>query len=176
MKKLLFSLLAVIMLSVTINANVIPNKFDTINNGISENPQNWIRLLALIASIDFPDIDYQKGTNKVIDGKRYECIDGGVCRIRTGGSKKNNVEIKKLNNSNHIIIDENGVIAILINKVQARANDDFNLQNGFYSVSNSYLLKSIENCPQELEKIEILANNKYDLEELDNHYAIILKK
>lgn len=81
-----------------------------------------------------------------------------------------------MNNSNHIIIDENGVIAILINKVQARANDDFNLQNGFYSVSNSYLLKSIENCPQELEKIEILANNKYDLEELDNHYAIILKK
>lgn len=34
MKKLLFSLLAVIMLSVNINANVIPNKFDTINNGI----------------------------------------------------------------------------------------------------------------------------------------------
>lgn len=35
------------------------------------------------------DIDLQMGQNKVIEGKRYECIEDGFCRLRISGVEQN---------------------------------------------------------------------------------------
>ena len=172
MKKLLLSLMAIVLLSLSANASNISTK----SNLENEKPENWIRVLTLLLSLDSPDIDYERGTNKVIGGKRYACIDGGLCRLRTGSSTKRNVSTKDLSLGNHLVIDQNGVVALLINKEQARSNADFNLSEGSFSIINTYPLKSMENCPKEFEAYSIEANKKYDLEELENHYAIILKK
>lgn len=145
------------------------------SNVKKETPVNWIRVLTLLLTLDMPDIDYQRGTNKVIKGVRYDCIDGGLCRLRTGSAARNNVAIKSLGSSNHLVIDQNGVVALLINKDQAKSNPDFNLKEGYYSIENTYSLKSMENCPREFESYSIQANKKYNLEELEKHYAIIIK-
>ena len=96
--------------------------------------------------------------------------------MRTGSSAKRNVALKDLSLSNHLVIDQNGVVALLINKDQAKSNENFNLKDGYYSIINSYPLNSMENYPKEFQGYSIEANKKYNLEEFENHYAIIINK
>lgn len=70
MKKLLFGLIATVMFGFVGNATESPM------NEIGKKP--WY--LALLSI----EVDIQFGQNKVINGVRYSCVDGGICRVRAG--------------------------------------------------------------------------------------------
>lgn len=167
MKKLFFTL----TVSLLISAGGFANTTST----VEAKPDGWIKVLTALLGLDMPDVDYQRGTNKVINGVRHECIDNGTCRIRTGGAARRNVSTSSISTGNHLVKDSNGTMALLINKAQAQSNPDFNLRDGYYLSANDFSFSSIENCPAEFAGLSFKTNVRYDLEELPNHYAIIIK-
>jgi len=186
-KVVVFGLIATVFMSVNANANE-KRDLKTPQNHIlcteyseSEESANWIRLLHLAATLilsggdDSGGIDYQRGTNKVIDGVRHECIDGGVCRIRTGSKATSKVMYNKLSeNRNYLVKDAKGNVALLINKREAEKDSNFDLVTGSFYIEQTYHLKSSENCPEEFESYSIKGGEKLPLEELDKHYAVII--
>jgi hypothetical protein len=101
--------------------------FNTAESKVTENKKPWY--LALVTM----DIDVQFGQNKVINGVRHECIDGGICRIRVGRQAppvKTDLSDVKIDKP-FLAVDEDGFVYIIANEKFTRDEmiKSFTLEN-----------------------------------------------
>jgi hypothetical protein len=132
-------------------------------------------LAALASSVG---IEIQFGQNTVINGVRYSCINGGTCYIkvnRTSGP----INIKDLEtNSTYLVKDSKGTIALIIPNSVARSRQEFDMTKGVFVSDNDFPLSKVENLDQKsldsFKGFTIVGKKEYQLEQLDNHVAILL--
>lgn len=123
-------------------------------------------------------VDVQSGHNTLENGVVYPCIGGGICYVKTGSATQTtNTTTSSLKaGQNALLKDANGTYALVITKEEAKDNKDFNLTEGYYMIPVAFSFSTVTTLPKDFQALTVKANVKYDLEELDNHYAIILNK
>lgn len=177
MKKLVLTLLFVLALGVQIHSKNTNSNFNCGVEISEEKPERWIKLLAQVVGASI-GVEIKFGQNKVINGQRFECIDGGTCSIKVNrmAPPRNLKDLDK--NESYLIKDENGQLALIVPNSTAKARSEFDLKKGIFVSENGYTLNEILDLDDKMKidfnKFELKPMRAYDLEQLENHVAILL--
>lgn len=172
MKKIFLSLVLMANVGFTFANVPVQEKLEKTNEFVVESEAKKPWYLALLDFII--KAEYEKGTNKVIDGVRYPCIDDGVCNFK--GEVGTGVDIDR--NISNISVEvgvfygesfstDKNLFAVPLN--QAKEDPNFNLKQLTFTSSNSYKSE----MPIGKMYFEIKKGVSYEVK-IINDYAVVL--